>query len=437
MNQTASQVQRFVANSMSAAMQMVKKALGPDAVIISDERIDGKVHLIAGPQSLMNTESHAASQAQHAQKTASALTQLKSDKQPGKVNPYFFQAHDKRFSNVAIVGATESTNTSIQQNANNYSSNSGAAVESEIRAIKKLMHAYYQAQAWSQFQKDNLLQAIIYNKLVAIGFEPETIGDFVSDLPKELGFDEGWITVLNKIVQHIKIFEPSKVHKKINIMVGPSGSGKTTLLGKYFMQNMSVITPERISVISLSQDKLTTVHEAKAFKNVFNVNAYYVETIEELKNAIELSEKKTHIFIDPPSFHNLDQAYINYFSEIQDNINYYYVLPSTTQQKYIENLIELNHRDNIAAISITKIDESNNYIPLINVAIKHSLPIAYLNISSGMTEPLINAQRAQIMTDLLMVVNQTSSNQLAIDDHMGHYLMEKIENEPVPQVATR
>lgn len=426
------QVKRFVADNIQTALTMVKKEIGSDAVILSSEEIDGKIHVIAAPETAV---SHENTNVAHAQQTASALTKLKQSKSPDNVNPYFFNPatkNDERFSSVAM-----------QSKQSHQSKHSSVHIEdmaisklsAELSSIKKMMTSHFFSQSWEQFQQENLIQAILYKKLIAIGFEASTIEPYISKLSNDVSFDEAWISVLNDIVKNIKLYSPAKQKKAINVLLGPAGCGKTTLLAKYLMSQTSSIDPQQAAIIFVSQDKLTTVHEAKSFKNVFNLPCYYVETVEELEKALSLCEDKQQVFIDLPAPNMLspeENIYINYLEMHQLNTQVFYVLPSNINTQYVSNLKHITKDLPIAALSVTKIDEHANYIPLVDCALRYDIPIAFLNLSSSMTESLIPAQATAIIKDMLIVINQFSLNEITIDEKMANHFMEKINNASEP-----
>lgn len=419
------QVKRYIADNIQTALSMVKKELGVDAVILSNETIDGKVHVIAAPEGSAQVEN---SQAQHAAKTASALTRLKQQKKENSLNPHFYNPAselDKRFSKVAMQSPPAAkANVQVDDVAI-------VKLGEEVSSIKKMMNAHFLSQHWAQFQQDNIIQGILYKKLIAIGFEPTTIEPYINKLSQDISFDEAWISVLNDMVKEISLFKPIKQSKSINCLIGPSGGGKTTLLAKYLMGQSQELQAHRTALIFVSQDKLTTVHESKAFKNVFNVPSFYVETVEELEKALVICEDKEQIFIDLPAPNLLDKEqniYINYLNQTTTACAAYYVLPSFTDLQYVRQCQELLQGMTIAAMSITKIDEHANYIPLLNVALQCKIPIAFLNLSASMTEPLMFAQATSLIKDMLIVINQFSLDNISVDEKMAKYFMEKMDN---------
>lgn len=428
------QVKRFVASSIAEALHMIKKELGADAVILSNETIEGKVHVIAAPGDAMEDST---GNTQHAHKTANALSRLKKSKEEtSSVNPYFFNRvsnTDDRFSSVALKKSTQIENVDREDDL------SYLNIKNEILSIKKMMSSHYHAQYWEQFQKENLIQAIVYKKLISIGFEAKTIESLVDQLPNDISFDEAWIFVLNGIVKKTRLYKQNKSIKKFNVMVGPAGAGKTTLFAKFLMQNIDALFQEQIAVIFINQNKLTTVHEAKAFHNIFNLPCFYVESVAELEEAIALCADKKQIFIDMPSPNMMDDTcneYLNHFKKVSSDVNLFYVIPSCVGTTYLSSLFNLTKDMTVCALSITKIDEHPNYIPVLDFALRFDVPIAYLNLSSVMTEPLIEAHRSSLIKDLLMVVNQYALDQISIDEKMATYFMEKFNNESELQASS-
>lgn len=446
MTNTSFQVKKFIADDVASAFQMVKKELGHEAVILSNDEIDGKIHILAAPQE------HTVGKGQthfqdHANQTATALLQLKRDKSHKipEVNPYHYphssHGFDSQSPQVTRQKSFTDTVMSSAMGANvDLSADTVNALKAEMMSIRKMMSANYATQCWEHYQQENINQSIIYKKLLSIGFEPEVINELIHEVSAEANFDEAWVIVLNALVQKIKLYKNNRTSRRINLTMGPSGSGKTTLLAKHLMQHITDDNAHQYAIIFVNQNKLTTVHEAQTFQNIFNISCYYVETIEELDKAYDLCDDKKKIFIDLPSVDLINPEhnfFLTFVQEHRDESALFSVFPSNTDSGYLKLLDQCIAGFEVSAISITKIDEYENYAPAINYAIERSIPIAYLNLNPELTEPLIHAQCSIIMKDLLVFLNKHNLNQSAIDEKMANYLMEKSTNEPESQDASR
>ncbi len=441
MTNTSFQVKKFIAEDITKAFQMVKNEFGQEAVILSNETIDGQVHILAAPQERAVKQDNKPYQ-EHANQTATALLQLKREKskQIPEVSPYHYPSMSHRNSQKRFSETVMSSPLSPSMESPDLQQDTVHDLKAEMTSIRKMMSANFAAQCWDHYQQENINQSIIYKKLLSIGFEANIVGDLISEISSESNFDDAWVMALNALVQKISLYENNRISRRINLTMGPSGSGKTTLLAKHLMQHITEDNAHQYAIIFVNQNKLTTVHEAQTFQNIFNVSCYYVESLEELDKAYAFCDDKKKIFIDLPAVDliNLEHNfYLEFVRKHLEDSALFLVLPSNTDGDYLKNLDACISDVTVSAVSITKIDECENYASVINYAVERDIPVAYLNINPALTEPLIHAQCANIMRDILVFLNKQNLNQSAIDEKMANYLMEKSTNEPESEEKPR
>jgi len=441
MTNTSFQVKKFIADDIAKAFQMVKNEFGQEAVILSNETIDGKVHILAAPQEQSMKQENKPFQ-EHANQTATALLQLKREKAQKipEVSSYHYPNMSNAKSPKKFSETVLSTSRSTLGEGVDLEPDTMHDLKAEMMSIRKMMSANFASQCWEHYQQENINQSIIYKKLLSIGFEPNIVDELVHAVSSEIHFDEAWVMVLNALVQKVNLYKNNRVSRRINLTMGPSGCGKTTLLAKHLMEHITEENAHQYGIIFVNQNKLTTVHEAQTFQNIFNVSCYYVESLDELEKAYAFCDDKKKVFIDLPSI-DLINPENNFFLEFVqrqvDSSALFLVLPSNTNADYLKMMDSSIRGLTLSAVSITKIDEYENYAPIINYVIERNIPVAYLNINPELTEPLIHAQCASIMSDILVFLNKQNLNHSAIDEKMANHLMERTTNEPESEEKPR
>lgn len=433
MTNTSFQVKKFIANDITTAFQMVKSELGNNAVILSNEQIDGKVQILAAPQeNKPESNSKPSPFIDHANQTASALMQLKKTKEQKarEKNPELFDFigshHQEGFTDTVISTKATPPKKGVE-------ADTVYDLKAELSSIRKMMSVAYASQSWESFKKDNISQSLIYKKLLGIGFEPTAISDIISNLPNDMNYDDAWINVLNHLVHKIKLYKDHRKFKRLNLSIGPSGSGKTTILTKHLIEHIDDNNAHQYAVIFVNNNKLTTIHERQTFQNVFNVACFYVETIDELNQAYAECQDKKRIFLDLPALNFIEPEknyFMSFIQQHQEECAVFGVVPANVSEHYLDQLLATLDNIELSGLSISKIDEYENYGACIGFAIENAIPIAYLNLSSELTEKLIDASYSLIMKDLLIIINNQNCNEIAIDEKMADFLTEKMTNEP-------
>ena len=175
--------------------------------------------------------------------------------------------------------------------------------------------------------------------------------------------------------------------QKVIALVGPPGVGKTMSLMK-LATNKQIIGERTVAIVSTDCYRMAASETLAKFQKLTSIPVHEVQNAEDFSNKIAKLHKIDIILIDTPG-NNIQEK--KYFSEMDTyfrnvpNIKKLLVLPSSYDQKIVEEYINEYSKLDISGMIITKIDELNFPGKIVSIATSSNLPIYF--IGNGQSIP--------------------------------------------------
>jgi flagellar biosynthesis protein FlhF len=425
-------VKVFESPDMASGLKLVKKELGPDALILSTRTIkSGKLgilgkhvleitaavdtpwpkqqdkapneqpHVMPPPehQAYVNNASLPSSTpmaADHAPSSVDAL--YKIGKKPEKLhltpkqeppmpdNPRIRQEFDELKSIVKSL-ADEISRLGRRQGSDNsllagLHGDTVADPQSADRTqVLDLLLSYgtnrETAQTISGFAKDNLSNEEIRDRQKLCSFLQNAISNILEvQAPDFTGFDR----------------------QQRMALVGPTGVGKTTTLAKIAAGYLSSYS-NSIALITIDTYRIAAVEQLKVYGEIMHLPVDVVLTPAQLSQAIEKHQDKNLILIDTAGRSPRDTLSIDELASfLQPDlaITKHLVLSATNREDELAETIARFSRLGIDNTIYTKVDECINLGVILNTQIHNSAPISYITNGQRVPEDLFAADKKKI-----------------------------------------
>ncbi len=336
-------IKRFHARSFSEALELVKKELGDDAIVLSTEEKKGiipSVEVVAAvdydePSSDYITLSQVRSKRPVVQKTA---------------GPQHTTEISKLLSEISVLRTT-------------------------IQELKK--------QGYELSLPENKREIFSYLRERAIRDE------FSLRLCERVkSTDE----VLRQIAVELKIRRPF-FNKRAIMLVGPTGVGKTTTIAK--LAWIAMKQGHRVALLSLDTYRIGAMEQVRIYARIMGIPLQVVSNAKELKEGLERFSSKDTVLIDTTGRSPSDRRYINELSSLLSEVQQFHAGGFNLE---IQLLISSNSDDAsmieaynyyrdlpITTIAFTKVDEIVRFGHLYNLYLTYQRPISY--ITTGQVVP--------------------------------------------------
>ncbi len=352
-------IKRYVVKNMKEACELIRRDLGPNAVIVSNKKVRDKG--IRGLFSMRKLEVTA--------------------------------ALDEENSNRKTEGQTHKKTQEIKEK--DY-------LLKEIGQIKELLQKNPQELNSNSDKTNNNSLATKYKKILEnIEVEQEIVNDLLNDIKQYVNYSE---VEFRKILHEkiTRIFKPvTRENQKSNVLafVGPPGVGKTTTLAKLGAQ-FALFNNLDIALITIDTYRIGAVQQIQTYGEIMGVSVEVVMTQGEFKRAVEKNRNKDLVLVDTagrPSKNSSQIAELKTYLEAVEPIDIYLVLSSETKNKDMMRMINDYKVLNYSKLIFTKLDETESLGSIINASYKTGIPIAYItngqnvpdDIESGEPESLV------------------------------------------------
>lgn len=430
------QVKVFESSDMATGLQMIKKELGPDALILSTKTIrSGKLGLLGKPR----LEITAAVDSPWPAKKYSSRTEREQNTGGLKKNSAAITSYQKKSSQDPI---TYNSSLHINQNPVPEAAKQPLSsptdpeknnLQSEVNELKGMIKTLAQEmnrmssarpaatpdlQTSLQPTENQLLHGdnsglrSLHQRLLDLGISAETAKTISSYARETLTLEElsdpfrqkEYLAETIRELLHAKsdIFPEHKRQHRL-ALVGPTGVGKTTTLAKIaadFLTKQSA----SIALITIDTYRIAAVEQLKVYGEIMNLPVEVVLNPEQLEQMLLKHRDKNLILIDTAGRSPQDTLCIEELATFLSpdlNIQKHLVLSATTREK---ELFEAMNRFSILDIDntiITKIDECSNLGLLLDIQIREKVPFSYLTNGQRVPEDLLEADK-ELLTQLIM-----------------------------------
>lgn len=432
------QVRIFESPDMTSGLKMIKKELGPDALILSTRTVrNGKMGLLGKPMLEITAAIDPDYPAQSAKKmppakksdsprpraTNTGVNHVVDDRVDAYLHPGSRSLED---TSAAVPSPPEPSNSSQQELQSEVDELKGlvASLAGQIHQLAPPGHVAGQkchrpgdagaathVPAESQPARDEKLFA----HLTARGVNEDTSKKIDTVLrqkfPGELINTENGPGLLQDTLQQFIQTSPPDFASGLGqhriALIGPTGVGKTTTLAKIAADYLSNFSGS-IALITIDTYRIAAVEQLKVYGEIMHLPVEVVINPAQLQEALGKHNDKDLILIDTAGRSPRDNFCIEElgsFLRPEFGIEKHLVVSATTREN---ELIEITNRFSRLIVDktiFTKIDECINLGILLNLQMHGSAPLSYITNGQRVPEDLLQVD-PQIVAELIMTHDQ-------------------------------
>lgn len=426
------QVKIFESPDMASGLKLVKKELGPDALILSTRTVKSGKLGILGKHVLEITA---------AVDTPWPKQEKTSDKQTPATPPPEHQAYA---NNAALpLSAPTTTDDELYSPETHYkigkkpkSSHHSTPqdpprpdetpqIRQEFDELKSIVKSLADeiSRLGRRQESDSSLptdlrpgkapekrsadSALLFDMLLSYGADKKTTQTITGFALESLDAEEIrdkqilYAFLQNTIANIIEVQPPdfTNIDSQQRIaLVGPTGVGKTTTLAKIAAGYLSSFS-NSIALITIDTYRIAAVEQLKVYGEIMHLPVDVVLTPGQLAEALEKHQDKNLILIDTAGRSPRDTLSIDElasFLKPELSITNHLVLSATGREDELAETITRFSRLGIDNTIFTKVDECINLGIILNTQIHNSAPISYITNGQRVPEDLCSADKKKI-----------------------------------------
>ena len=169
--------------------------------------------------------------------------------------------------------------------------------------------------------------------------------------------------------------------KKAVMVVGPTGVGKTTTIAKLAAQ--AIKNKKKASIINLDTYRIGAVEQTRIYSQILGIPLATASNAAELKTALaKFSATRDVTFIDTTGRNPRDAAYIRTLKDICKAANVplelHLLMNANADEEFMLESYRFYRELPIDYIAFSKIDEAVRFGSLYNIMLTYQKPVAYL-----------------------------------------------------------
>jgi len=384
------QVRTFRAQTINQALELVKRELGEDALILGNKKVS------VSPE-----------------ETWVEVTAAVDPNPPRAAHRKGFGAGEEGAERGEKEGGPEPTASDALVPGLD------ARAVQELQEIKGFLSLLISSKDY--FHKLQMQEPVaeIYHSLIVRGLDEKhcyvLLKDAVSNLdPAEAGdrfrIAEAFCRQLLNRIKFARPFQslsPAGGLPPTFTFVGPTGVGKTTSLAK-LAAYLKIKRQLDVGIISVDTYRIGAVDQLRTYAGILDVSLEVVQDSEGFRLARERLRRRDVLLVDTSGKNFLHRKSIRDLQEIfadYDDINHFLVLSATVKDGDLRQTIAHFQPMNIHSFIFTKIDETLSIGSIINQLIRFSHPISYLGTGQQVPEDIELASPKRLLSFLLPARN--------------------------------
>jgi flagellar biosynthesis protein FlhF len=423
-------IKRFFGKNSREALSMVRKALGEDAVILSNRTMNGGNEIMAFKEADMN--SMVEREADEQPVTSSRIPSQASPNQQAfnhAPNHTFNHASNFDHSEPAtllsllhgnraqsaeidnhdeIVKRTEikkNVNTPIRpvpekpssaqtpkQPVNTQQPNLQITqMLSEMRNMRSVIESQLTTISWGNIQQRDPRKSQILSALLSAGFSASLSRQLAEKMPDKLSGDQAmaWIKSilalnLNTIENDTEALDQGGVFA----LIGPTGVGKTTTTAKLAARYVMKHGTKNLGLITTDAYRIGGHEQLRIYGKILGVMVHAVKDEADLKIALNELKNKHTILIDTVGVSQRDRMVaeqIAMLSNVNTPIKKLLCLNATNTGETLTDVIRAYKGKGLAGCIMTKLDEAATIGNALDVIIREKLMLYY--VANGQRVP--------------------------------------------------
>lgn len=425
-------IKRFVADDMRTALRKVSETLGADAVILSNNRIDEGIEIVAAidyDESLINEPSRnqatkkenpfikddkelSRSHIEERNRQA-ALDDVKYARNIPPASPSSFDAKEivKQFQASASISSVKNDNDHLWTEEPAF-----MEMQSELKSLRGLLVNQLSSLSWGNEVHYHPLRSRLLQRLMSLGLSPKLSKDIAASVNEEKDFEHNWRLALGELAHRIPVGENEIIEKGgVVALVGATGVGKTTTIAKLAARYTLKHGPHRVALITTDNYRVAAQEQLRSYARIMGIPMRVTGDADSLREALDSLHDKELILIDTAGMSQRDMMLNKQFAMLQAEslpvIKTYLTLATNCQRGVLTETGNKFKEMNLAGCILTKVDETTSMGGALTVAIENNLPISYFCDGQQVPEDIHLARAHSIVSRSVSVMqHMVSSN---------------------------
>lgn len=367
-------VAKFVAANGREAMRKVREAMGPDAVVLSNRTVDGGVEIVA-----------------------------MRDADLGAVNAQALPFEPPAMPTMSAMIATAPA--AAEENALGDLRGELASMRSMLeRQFAGLSNGVSGVPGVPGGVAADPLRESLFEWLVGAGFSGQLSRTLLSRLPVGTDRPAAMAWIRQEIAKKVPVLADEDAlfaQGGVLALIGPTGVGKTTTTAKLAARFVLRHGPQSLALLTTDRFRIGAHEQLRIYGDILGVPVHAVKDAADLRFALSAMKDKHLVIIDTVGMSQRDRSLsdqIAMLAGVQAPMQRVLLLNGAAHGDTLNEVVHAYRNDAAGAAGgidgciISKLDEATHLGSVLDVVIRHRLPVYYASTGQRVPEHLELAQ---------------------------------------------
>jgi flagellar biosynthesis protein FlhF len=364
-------IKRFFAADMRQAIRKVREEQGPDAVILSNRKVDGGVEIVSAvdyDEALINKALH--------ENASDTLAGPRAANASPVMAPVQAEAAAQARPAPAATAVTSRASIQWAQDP------ALVSMKEEIRQLRGLLEHQLAHLAWGDMNHKHPQQLEVLRRLHGLGIKPAVAQHLAERVSHCADPEQAWRNALGLFAQAIPVTNDDILERGGMVaLVGATGVGKTTTVAKLAARFALRHGQKRVALVTTDGYRIGAHEQLLTYGKILGVPVQVAADHEQLVHALKGVMDKHLVLIDTAGMSQRDLRLTEQFTTLANTglpIRSYLVLSATAQAAVQEETICAFRGVALDGCILTKVDETTSLGGALSVISEQQLPLAYI-----------------------------------------------------------
>ena len=396
-------VKKFSAATSREALRMVRDALGPDAVILSNRTVNGAIEILALASEDMSSLAEPVAEKETLSESTLAAFASKRRSDGDQAASLAGALEEARIAAAAPVAFNQQS-----------SGNELAEVMNEIRSMRGMLEAQLAEISWNGLQKREPVKSAVLREMLAAGFSASLARYLTEKLPAGGTTDGGmnWIKAI--LARNLSVMDNENEMLEqggVYALVGPTGVGKTTTTAKLAARCVMRHGTGKLALITTDGYRIGGYEQLRIYGKILGVMVHSVKDEVDLRIALDELKGKHTVLIDTVGMSQRDKLVgdqVAMLSGAGCQVKRLLCLSATSTGETLSEVVRSYRGDGLAGVIMTKLDEAATIGSTLDVVIRQKLNLYYVANGQRVPEDLHVANQQYLIDRAFKLKRETA-----------------------------
>lgn len=395
-------IKRYFAADMRQAIRLVREEQGPDAVILSNRKVNGGVEIVAAvdyDEALVQRMAGEAPRTERYAAPPASAAALPPPSTAESQRPPLAMGALRPSSPSKIVWTQDPALVAMRQ---------------EIKTLRGMLESQLTGFAWREQAMRHPARAKLLQRLLQLGLAPLLCRELADQVPYEGDHEHHWRHALGLLARRVRVTKDDILERGgIIALVGPTGVGKTTTAAKLAARFILRHGADRVALITTDGFRIGAHQQLRTFGRLLGVAVHAANDAAELRILLEGMRDKQLVLIDTAGMSQRDVRLSEQLALLHSGapqVRNYLVLSATAQRAALEETVRAFRNARIAGCILTKLDETVKLGEVLSVVVQQPLAVAYTSDGQCVPEDLQPARANKLVSGSVALMRKNGND---------------------------